>query len=712
MTEPVKVAIVDEETLAPEARLAEALERAEFWRALESAAHARGVSDDQLRIVVAPDLGAFARGAPTATDPRLVEELIDLLHGAGYTNAVVAAAPDSSALWAENRDVLALADLLGYRFATPAGRSYEIADLSEDLAAADFAPGEALHSSQLSAVWQQADFRVLFTKNKTDETHGFSLCLESVLGVLPLADKDYYYRGRLDPGDVVAELLRRTPVHFALIDAVASAHGSGGARAPRPADTHCIIASSDVRLADYVGALKMGLDPDASPLSARVRKALGMPAQYTIDGSLRPYAGWINAHPLVVDSTSRRDATPAWRRLLRPWLQSLDAELFPLKSPLDAKANASLAPLVQDVDGDPAAFAGLVFANYMLWGLQRGLDAYRVMYDKDAVRRVEVPLGIDLGKYCAADYHAAARELSSLEPLLEGAPPRAEGLRWRELEQAVLFEFERALPVDYDEFVDKVDVAKTIQYMNDYIGGVVVQVERDASGRVIRQAERNLYLPQPNYLVLADGKPIDVGKLELVEYSGDVRRMYWKTVVSENGSAVHDDGIVSFARGASGTRVRIFGRQQFVLPPFWQAARLDLNPELKAMLVTHAYKSFFDRTLANFEALLEGRDIRIGRDWHAPATPLDSEPMPSARLERALGGGAQWLKRAWEAGGAAPRSGDRPAPLRIDEDGFAHFQATEAERGSTTAERAADFWSGLAQAAARDSGLSAGTAAR
>jgi hypothetical protein len=528
-----------------------------------------------------------------------------------------------------------------------------------------------------------------------------------VLGALPLADKDYHYRGRLDPGDVVAELLHRTPVHFALIDAEASAHGSGGARAPKSTNTYCIIASSDVRLADYVGALKMGLDPDASPLSARVRKALGMPAQYTIDGDLRAYAGWTNAHPLVVDSTSRRDASPTWRRLLRPWLQSLDAELFPLKSALDAKANAGLAPLLRDIDADPVAFAGLVFANYMLWGLQRGLDAYRVMYDKDALRRVEAPLGIDLGLYTGADYDALAPELSALEPLLEGAPESAEGLRWRYLEEAVLFEFERTLPVDYEEFVGKVDVANTIQFMNDYIGGAVVPVERDAAGRVIRQAERNLYLPQPNYLVLADGKPIDVAKIERVEYCENARRMYWKTVASPNGSAIHDDGIVTFAGSDEGTRVRIFGRQQFVLPPFWQAAQLDLNPQLKAYLLTHAYKSFFDRTLANFEALVEGRDIRIGLPWHAPATPSESEPMPSAALERAIGNGLHWLRDAWETGGAR-----RPAPLHVDEEGFAHFHATDAERRPARAERVAGFWSGLVEAAARDTGLAAPPKAR
>ncbi len=47
---------------------------------------------------------------------------------------------------------------------------------------------------------------------------------------------------------------------------------------------------------------------------------------------------------------------------------------------------------------------------------------------------------------------------------------------------------------------------------------------------------------------------------------------------------------------------------------------LNLVPDIKSVLVTHAYRTFFDRTLANFEALVEGRDIRIGRPVDEPAT--------------------------------------------------------------------------------------------
>ena len=103
-------------------------------------------------------------------------------------------------------------------------------------------------------------------------------------------------------------------------------------------------------------------------------------------------------------------------------------------------------------------------------------------------------------------------------------------LRWRYVEKAVVFSYTRCLPIDFNLFVQRVDVARTIQFMNDYIGGVSCRWIYDQAARPIRQAERNIYLPQPNYLVLYQGKPIDVSKLEVVEYAAERHRLYWKTI--------------------------------------------------------------------------------------------------------------------------------------------------------------------------------------
>jgi uncharacterized protein (DUF362 family) len=630
-SEAPSAVVVDDTALGSGGLLEAAIERGGLWHELELAC-AAGATPSSLRIVVKPELGAFSLDSPVATDPRLVERLVALLHGRGYDTVSVVASADSSATWAENRGVLALAELLGYRWCTEAGRSYEIVDLANDLAIAPFPAGAVLHGSALSRTWSEAQFRISFVKNRTDETQGFSLCLDGLLGVLPLTDKDYHYRHRRDAGDVIVELLRATPVHFALIDAVQSCHGAGGARAPLGIDTHTVIASRNPLLADMAGALKMGLDPHVSPVVRKVSTAIGLPRRYGFDGNLATYPGWKNVPPSVGDSSRRRDSWTAASRLLRPWIQATDPEVFPFKSPIDARVNESLVPFLDPPQGDHGALAPVVLLNYAVAQLHDLLASYRVLFDKDALRHREVPLGFDPAAYTLAEYEDATTDVLALTDLLRATPVDENGLRWRYVEQAVVFEIARSVAIPFEEFVAKVDVSRTIQYMNDYVGGVAVPVARDTLGRVTHQAERNLYLPQPNYLVLAQGKVIDVSKLEHVEYADDLHRMGWKTIGSENGSARYDDGVVAFQPVEGGTRISIAGRQLFTLPPFWEALNLDLYPEVKSHLVTHAYTTFFSRTFANLEAVAEGRDVRLGRAWQQTELPSDTEPRPVDRI--------------------------------------------------------------------------------
>jgi uncharacterized protein (DUF362 family) len=698
------VAVVDEAGLDPTARLARALERCGAWAALATAAHGARVAPAGLKIVILPELGAFATGSPAATDPVLVEALIDLLHDSGFSSVVVAGGADGSARWAANRTVYALTDLLGYRFVTPGGRDYDIIDLGDDLVAAPFHPGEVLYGSLLSRTWFHADFRIVFAANSTDEADGYALGLHTALAALQPGGSVYLHLAA-HLGDLVAELVRTTPVQLTLIDAIVSCHGSAGRRAPKPITTECIIASTDIWLADTVGAIKMGLDPAVSPLMARCPRICGTVGDVVVDGGLAVYEGWTSPHPLILDSARRRDESPWWSRLLRPWLQVLDPALFPLESPLDARMNERIAPWFADVDEDPLALSALVFANTALGGFQKAVEGYRVLYAKDEVHRVSAPLGFDPATYPPDAYAVIVPELTGLERLIAGTPERAPGLRWRYLDEAVLFLYSREIPVDFDEFVASVDVSRAISYMNDYIGGVVVPVEHDGSGRPVRQAERNLYLPQPNYLVLSGGRPIDVSKLEIVEYDDGVHRMYWKTIASENDSAVYDDGIVTFARTETGTAVTIFGRQLFVLPPLWAAIDLGLIPDQKELLVTHAYVTFFDRTLANLEALTEGRDIRIGRG-RATAGAV-AEPLPAADVEKFFEGALTWLGTVSDTvRGPGGNGRQSSTPIYVDSDGFSHFEAPHPAPlrppVSTAGSAAADFWAGLFQAGLRD----------
>jgi hypothetical protein len=154
--------------------------------------------------------------------------------------------------------------------------------------------------------------------------------------------------------------------------------------------------------------------------------------------------------------------------------------------------------------------------------------------------------------------------------------------------------------------------------------------------------------------------------------------MFWKTVKSENRSAIADDGIVTFEALGDDTLVTIWGRQHFCLPPLWAALDRELTPTMKRALVTEAYGRFFARTFANLEAVAEGRDVRIGRAW---SDASEGEPLPVERLSDAV-------KRLQQENGfdllatlrsVLPRPGAAgPEPARIDADGFRHFEGAPA----------------------------------
>ena len=646
------VSIIDESGLDPQKRLREALERAKFWNILPT--------DATTRILIHPELGGFSANSPLATDPQLIEALIVILVKRGYHNVAVCGTSDSTSVWAENRDLFALSDLLGYKFETPLGNMYEIIDLADNLKFDAFPIGDVLYGTGLSSAWCGADVRILFSKNRTDEERWYALCLETLLGILPL-DKE----GDINPGDIALSLLSAASIDFCIIDAIVSAHG-GGRRTSEAISTNTLIASSDDLLTDYVGALKMGLDPYASPLFKRLAQAGQFSPTYTLTGALDVYPGWRNVTPILARSAQWRADSVELDALIRPWLQQLDFDIFPLKNTLDSQLNQLVAPFFADTSNNRSSYWLLVLANFLVGGIGRAAEAYRVLFDKDTLRRKSVPLGIDPHSYPPQVFDELYQELNEIERIALTAPVAVPNLRWRYVNDAVVFIYTREIFIPFQKFVNSVDISRTIQFMNDYIGGVVVSIEHDSKGRSIRQAERNLYLPQPNYLVLYQGKHIDVTKIEVVEYGEDQNSLYWKTIKSENESAVFDDGIARFTSTPKGTCITIAGRQLFNLPLFWRALDLNFVPDVKAALVTDAYRTFFDRTIANFEAPVEGRDIEIGRSPRAAGT-RDSEPIMRV-LAQITEGAASTIQRL-SAGRRALNDGQG----EVDEDGFLHI---------------------------------------
>ncbi len=713
--------------------LDEVLRTSGFWPQLEEKRTLLDVEKEKFNILVKPDFNGFELTGSTATDPQLVEYLIDRLHERRYTTVTVAESRNSFDRWLENRDVQVLADLLGYRFVTPKGHSYEITDFAEDLVSGPFEKGSILYGSHLPRAWQEADFRILFAKNKTDDANGYHLCLDNLISVLPLRDKDYHYKHRLNRTHVLVELLKHTKVDFCIIDAYSSNHGNAGSRVARPIETRTLIAGQHLLLTDHIAALKMGISPDASECHAEAVRQLGIPEPHRVDGDLTPYSHWINSHPLVLHSTREREAWPEISQLLQPWLQMIDHEAFPFKDPVHERVNRALSHFLAGIDENITVFWTVVGFNYMLGGLYRVLKPLGIMYWKDALRHEEVGLNIRSGDYPRKDYEAIAPYLKPFQEQVHALAPDVNGLRWKyHKDGSVLFEFSRVIPVDYNDFVRRVDVAKTIQYMNDYIGGLIIQVQKDRQGRVTHQMERNLYLPQPNYLALYQGKNIDVSKLEWIQYGAHEQKMFWKTVKSENGSAKFDDGAVRFARLENGdTRVSIFGRQQFTLPWFWEVVNLDNYPALKHVLVTHAYTTFFTQTMANLEAVYEGRDVRIGKAWDPSAGEsdvVDDLSSPSHRVGAFLDAAQNFIQRnVLDRDGFISRllSPYNPKPDYIDENGFAHFRGPVGSEAARTEQMRADgdevrvafaagkdalqnFWNDLYRAIRKDMGVQYG----
>ena len=111
--------------------------------------------------------------------------------------------------------------------------------------------------------WRDADFRISFAKNKTHTFCHYTLTLKNVYGTLPMQDKLKEYHTKREYDWPTIETLKHFPVHFGLIDAFTSADGQFGVIVdPDPNETKTIIGGENLMAVDWVGAKKMGLDPD------------------------------------------------------------------------------------------------------------------------------------------------------------------------------------------------------------------------------------------------------------------------------------------------------------------------------------------------------------------------------------------------------------------------------------------------------------------
>jgi uncharacterized protein (DUF362 family) len=98
----------------------------------------------------------------------------------------------------------------------------------------------------------------------------------------------------------VIEMYRTFPVHFGFIDAFVSADQAFGFRGDRtPEETKTILGGKDIIALDWVGAMKMGLDPLESRLMEKAVKEWGKP-EFEVYGNMDIYEDWDNT-PFLLD---------------------------------------------------------------------------------------------------------------------------------------------------------------------------------------------------------------------------------------------------------------------------------------------------------------------------------------------------------------------------------------------------------------------------
>lgn len=469
----------------------------------------------------------------------------------------------------------------------------------------------------------------------------------------------------------------------------------------------------------------MGVDPYSSAVNATALRQLGLPRNYRIDGSLHPYPLWRNVHPLIAHSTRLRASPNGLGRLSAAWFQHVDRERFPFRDFYSDRINSFVSPLVSRLDKDRRSFFGVVLLNYVIAWIGWALEAQNTMFAKSHVRRRFAPLRFDCAQLRRNDFSSLASHLSPYVRLLEDFPANKAGMRWRHVDGSVVFSGSHEFPIPFERFVENVDIARAIQYMNDNIGGSSVVLQRDTLGRVVHQAERNLYLPQPNWLILFGGDVIDVEKIELLVYRKREHRIYWRTVGSPNDSAIHDDGSVTFLSSGQGrTTVRIFGRQRFTLPLLFKVLDVNLTPAIRDSIIESAYAQFFSGTMANLRAAYEGQEFRIGRSGEASAIFTD---LPIGQASRQLATAAAVVmdgvrsrdnvmalsERLFGNGGSTLRRGHA---TEVDASGFRHFRGVpHGDSGSlgdaedkvvagiaALMRDAPDFMTGLADAIRKD----------
>lgn len=281
--------------------LDEVLDRANFFGVLNDIYNNSGKSKSDFAVVIKPNFMFMhsKKDHSSYTDPELVEALVDRIADREFTNITLVEAQSTYGNYYQNREVVKVAEYVGYS----TDKNYRIVDLTIEKVRYDY--GGRLGDHYVGPTWRDADFRVSFAKNKTHIFCDYTLTLKNIYGTLPLQNKLKEYHTKREYDWPTIETLKHFPVHFGIIDAFYSADGHFGVIAdPKPNLTKTMIAGENLLAVDWVGARKMGLDPDDPQIGRFLPlavEAFGKPRIIWV-GDQSEYEPWQNVSGVFIKS--------------------------------------------------------------------------------------------------------------------------------------------------------------------------------------------------------------------------------------------------------------------------------------------------------------------------------------------------------------------------------------------------------------------------
>ena len=592
---------------------------------LESALQKSGKEKNEFLVLIKPNLAMFFKDTVTITDPELVECLVDLLFDYGFTKVALGEATNIFSKWLKHREIHHIAGKAGYKVipvddsasifkcVTPEDREYDFIDLHADAIDCELPKYYSLYGLKISKNWQQADFRISFPKNKTHEEYVYTLCLKNLLGALSDHRKHLFYHSRLKVQDVCFELHKQFPIHFNIIDAISSSHHNTGAQVAQNIFTNTIIAGDNTILVDWVGALKMGIDPHLSPLNRKALKYEGLPEDDRIVGSLKPYENCEQVHPLTFDVLLRLDKNAKVRDILWPATFENNDKLFQWKNTIPRLVNKFFSPFWKGMDKFFIIHWILVSFLYFLVFLTFILNVFKKIIFKKALKREELPINcFDPNYFRKNNFDKLPEHIKLFEEIIDSLPKK-KGTCHTFIEGGILFFLERYVDIEYEDFVKKMNIKEAVSTMKDFIGGRSIPVDLPSDVKTEYRIERTVYLPQPNLLAIMNAKDIDVTKIERIEYGENFHKIIWKTVFSDNDSALYDDGSVTFKKDCDRTQIKIIVHQAFKLPKI--VTTVLKYTGLRKYIEPWLYKGYFKKTIANYHKKAEQKYERIGKNW-------------------------------------------------------------------------------------------------